>query len=237
MEFGERNFSAETARAGAVALCRANPTLTATDGTLVDVRAACAALARWNLRDDKDSQGTVLWRQFWANAVQAPDLWQVPFTAAHPLTTPNTLNTASTTVRHALADAVERMNALHVPVSAPLSAAQVTDITGHPLTVPGCGDLEGCYNVVDSQDDSQLHDDGRFGPIVFGSSFMMVADMSKQGPTARTILSYSESTDPNSPHHGDQTTLFARKQWVTDRFSEHDITTDRQLTTTVLAGR
>jgi acyl-homoserine-lactone acylase len=65
----------------------------------------------------------------------------------------------------------------------------------------------------------------------------MVADMSKKGPIARTILSYSESTNPNSPHHGDQTKLFARKQWVIDRFSEHDITADRQLTTTVLNGR
>ncbi|HEX3590050.1 MAG TPA: penicillin acylase family protein [Pseudonocardiaceae bacterium] len=169
--------------------------------------------------------------------VQAPDLWQVPFAAAHPRTTPNTLNTASTTVRHAMADAVERMNALHVPVSAPLSAAQVTDVTGRPLAVPGCGDVEGCYSVVDSQDDGQLHDNGQFGPINFGSSFMMVADMSKKGPIARTILSYSESTNPNSPHHGDQTKLFARKQWVIDRFSEHDITADRQLTTTVLNGR
>src|SRR6201999_3516119 len=104
------------------ALCRANPTLTATDGAAVDVRAACAALAAWNLRDDRTSQGAVLWRQFWANAAQAPDLWLVPFSAAHPLTTPNTLDTASVAVRHALADAVQRMNALHVPVTAPLSA-------------------------------------------------------------------------------------------------------------------
>jgi acyl-homoserine-lactone acylase len=237
MEFGEQNFSAEVTRDDAVALCRANPTLTATDGTTVDVRSACAALAAWNLRDDLTSQGAVLWRQFWANAIQAPDLWQVPFDAAHPLTTPNTLNTASAGVSQALADAVERLNALHVPVNAPLSAAQVTDVTGTPLAVPGCGDLEGCYSVVDSQDDSQLHDNGQFGPIVFGSSFMMVADMSKQGPTARTILTYSESANPNSPHHGDQTKLFAKKQWVTDRFSAHDIAADPQLTTTVLSGR
>jgi hypothetical protein len=44
-------------------------------------------------------------------------------------------------------------------------------------------------------------------------------------------------TNPNSPHHGDQTKLFARKQWVTDRFSAHDIAADPQLTTTVLTGR
>jgi acyl-homoserine-lactone acylase len=237
MEFGEQNFSAESARAGAVALCTAHPTLTATDGTAVDMRAACAALAGWNLRDDRNSRGAVLWREFWTNAIQAPDVWQVPFTAAHPLTTPNTLDTARADVRHSLADAVEHLNALHVPVTAPLSAAQVTEITGRPLAVPGCGDVEGCYSVVDSQDDSQLHDNGQFGPVVFGSSFMMVADLSKQGPTARTILTYSESTNPDSPHHGDQTKLFARKQWVTDRFSEHDITTDPQLTTTVLSGR
>jgi len=31
--------------------------------------------------------------------------------------------------------------------------------------------------------------------------------------------------------------LFAKKQWVTDQFTEHEIMTDPYLTITVLAGR
>jgi acyl-homoserine-lactone acylase len=40
---------------------------------------------------------------------------------------------------------------------------------------------------------------------------------------ARTILTYSESTDPTNPHYADQTALFSQKQWVTDRFCASDI--------------
>ena len=37
-------------------------------------------------------------------------------------------------------------------------------------------------------------------------------------PNARTILTYSESTDPTDPHYADQTALFSQKKWVVDRF-------------------
>ncbi|HEX4701451.1 MAG TPA: penicillin acylase family protein, partial [Pseudonocardiaceae bacterium] len=150
-ELSDRNLSGELARDATVALCRANPTLVASDGTAVDVRAACSVLAAWNLHDDPDSQGAVLWRQFWANAVITPDVWTVPFDPAHPATTPNTLNTASAVVRRALADAVRRLAALHVPLSEPLSAAQITNVGGPAIPVPGCGNGEGCYNVVDGE--------------------------------------------------------------------------------------
>ncbi|MFF2147525.1 hypothetical protein [Kitasatospora sp. NPDC058190] len=39
--FGDRDHSGEFGRDAVVALCRADPVLTATDGTTVDVRAAC----------------------------------------------------------------------------------------------------------------------------------------------------------------------------------------------------
>jgi acyl-homoserine-lactone acylase len=59
--------------------------------------------------------------------------------------------------------------------------------------------------------------------VIFGSSFMMVAQLTPRGPVARTLLSYSESSNPDSPHHGDQTRLFAAKRWVTDRYTEAEI--------------
>jgi len=235
-ELSGRNLSAELARAATVSMCRANPTLTAADGTAVDVRKACAVLAAWDTRENTDSRGAVLWRQYWLdlNAGQQPGTWNVPFDPAHPATTPNTLNTASADVRRALASAVERMTALHLPLDEPLSAAQFTQVGGPDTAVPGCGNGEGCYSIVGSS--GLLGDNGKFGPVVFGSSFIMVADLSPHGPTARTILTYSESANPASPHHGDQTALFSRKQWVTDRFTEHDIDSDPHLTITVLRG-
>ncbi len=69
-----------------------------------------------------------------------------------------------------------------------------------------------------------------------GSSFIMAVEMTTHGPVARTILTYSESANPTSPHYADQTTLFSHKQWVTERFTEAQIDADPTLQVTVLYG-
>jgi Penicillin amidase len=63
------------------------------------------------------------------------------------------------------------------------------------------------------------------------------AEVTPAGPRARTILTYSESANPASPHYTDQTVLFSHKQWVTERFTQAQITSDPQLTITILRGQ
>lgn len=48
-------------------------------------------------------------------------------------------------------------------------------------------------------------------------------------PVARTLLAYSQSSDPGSPHHADQTLLYSQERWVTARFCERDILRDPAL--------
>ncbi|GAA1948501.1 penicillin acylase family protein [Amycolatopsis minnesotensis] len=232
--YGDRNYSAEQARDAVVALCRANPRLTTADGKAVDVREACTVLAGWDLRGDPDSRGAVLWREFWTGASRAADLWTVPFDARHPATTPNTLNQGSTVVRQALAAAVQRMTGLGVPLDAPLSAAQQTTVGGPAVPVPGCTGAEGCYNVVGRAE--PLGENGRYSPVTFGSSFVLATELTAAGPRTATLLTYSQSTDPTSPHHNDQTRLFARKQWVAERYTEDQIRRSPQLLTTAVTG-
>ena len=49
------------------------------------------------------------------------------------------------------------------------------------------------------------------------------------------------ATSPDHPppatHYTNQTTLFSRKQWVTERFTQAQITSDPQLATTILRGQ
>ncbi|MFI6094712.1 penicillin acylase family protein [Lentzea sp. NPDC051213] len=222
--YGDRNHSAEQARDAVVALCRTEPL----------PASACAALAGWDLRADPDSRGAVLWREFWLRAVKTPGLWTVPFDPARPATTPNTLNTAG--VRQALVASVQRMTDLGLPFDAPLSAAQRTEIGGTPLPVPGCTGEEGCYNVVGSLPTGPLGADGRFPPVTFGASFVMATELTATGPRTATLLTYSQSTDPTSPHHNDQTRLFARKQWVSERYTPGEISSSRQLRVDVITG-
>ena len=47
-----------------------------------------------------------------------------------------------------------------------------------------------------------------------GSSYIQVVSFDDAGPVADAVLSYSQSTDPASPHYGDQTRLYSAKQWV-----------------------
>jgi len=230
---GDRDYSAELARAAAVAMCRAHPVLPASDGQPVDVRAACDALAAWNGMGDPGSRGAVLWRQFFNTAAQATnkDPWRVPFDPAHPLTTPRAFDTSLPAVQHALADVVQYFQANHIPLNEPLGTAQ----RYATIPVPGCTDTEGCFNVVDST--GPLSTGGVFPDVSDGSSFIMAIELTPAGPRTRTILTYSESANPASPHYTDQTRLFSRKQWVTERFTQAQITSDPQLATTILRGQ
>jgi acyl-homoserine-lactone acylase len=104
---------------------------------MVEVSAGCGTLDAWSGRDAVGDRGAVLWREFWLRAARMPDVWSVPFDPNRPVAAPNTLNIASTGVRQALADAVLRLAQLHVPVDAPLSAAQYTTVGGGEPPVPG----------------------------------------------------------------------------------------------------
>ncbi|MET7854382.1 penicillin acylase family protein [Streptomyces avermitilis] len=47
-------------------------------------------------------------------------------------------------------------------------------------------------------------------------------------------LTYGQSANPASPHYTDQTRLFSRKQWVTERFTKSEIASDPALKVTTL---
>jgi acyl-homoserine-lactone acylase len=48
---------------------------------------------------------------------------------------------------------------------------------------------------------------------VHGTSYIQIVSFDAKGPVADAILSYSQSTDPASPHFADQTRAYAAKQW------------------------
>ena len=45
----------------------------------------------------------------------------------------------------------------------------------------------------------------------------------------RTILTYSQSTNPNSPYFADQTRMFSNKEWVDEAYCEDEIAADPNL--------
>ncbi|MFD5559496.1 penicillin acylase family protein [Kitasatospora griseola] len=233
--FGNRVQSAELDRDDAVALCRAHPAITASDGTRVDVRAACDVLAAWDTRADAASRGTVLWQAYQrALAGTRSRAWQtVPYDPARPLTTPRGIAADNADAQRAFADAVLRLAATGVPVNAAIGDVQRW--AGIPLH--GCTGEIGCFNVLTAGPDSGAG--GGTYPAAgagapHGSSFLMATELTRQGPRTRTLLTYGQSADPTSPHFTDQTRRYAAEQWVTERFTEAEIGSAPGLTVTTL---
>ena len=147
------------------------------------------------------------------------------------LTTPRDLNTGRADVRAALADAVEAVTAAHRPLDAPIDAAQRYQSIG----LGGCTQFEGCFNAIEPP--GGLDPTGHYPDVSFGTSFLMATQLTAAGPRTRTLLLYSESGNPASPHFLDQTRRYAAGQWVTERFTRTEIATDPALRVETLDPR
>ena len=74
-----------------------------------------------------------------------------------------------------------------------------------------------------------------FGDVNHGSSFVQAVELTPGCPKARTILTYSQSTNEESPFYADQIRLYANKGWVTPPFCKKD--TDKLRATSLAATR
>ncbi|MCC3776468.1 penicillin acylase family protein [Streptomyces sp. UNOB3_S3] len=71
---------------------------------------------------------------------------------------------------------------------------------------------------------------GGYTEVGMGSSHIQAVGWDGSGcPVARTLLTYSESSNTASPHYSDQTELFSRGRMVKSRFRERDILASPQL--------
>ncbi|MFG1822697.1 penicillin acylase family protein [Microbispora bryophytorum] len=210
---GKRNLTFELMRSDLLKLCRTHPG--------ADVREACRTLSEWDGRATLDGEGAVLWREFLTRLGRPA--WRVPFDPARPLTTPSGLKIDDPAVRQALADAALFFRSNRIPLT--LTPGQAQSYSSIPL--PGCTEGEGCFDRV--RTGGPLGTDGRYPEVDTGSSFMMAVELTPGGPRTRTVLTYSLSANPASPHHTDQTALFSRGEWVTERFTAAEIAADPQL--------
>jgi acyl-homoserine-lactone acylase len=220
-----RNGSAELAKAGVVGACRARGG--------ADLAEACEVLAAWDGRAGTDARGAVLWRETWTRLANAGVPWLTPFDPADPVNTPRDLDASSDKVLEALRGAVADLRAKGIALAAPLGELQAEARGSERIGIPGCTEGEGCFNIIGAPRDAQ----GRYDPN-FGSSFVMAAGFDAKGrPFGESVLSYSQSGNPRSPHYADQTRLFSRGEWLPMRFTEKQIKADPNYTRKVVTGR
>lgn len=203
---------------------------TAGDGSVVDVSEACGVFEAWDRTTNTDSEGALLFDRFWRRlnaVVPRGQFWRVPFSAADPVSTPNTLNTDAPGFATALADTVKDLRAAGVALDAKLGDHQFVVRNGLRIPVPGGTESLGVWNKIESP---WRPAEGVYAEVSSGSSHIQAVGWDGgRCPVARTLLTYSQSSNPNSPHHLDQTRLFSAEKWVTSRFCEKDILSSPKL--------
>jgi acyl-homoserine-lactone acylase len=192
-------------------------------------------LQAWDLHENLNSRGAILFRRFWDRAVQAqPSPYSHPFDPSDPVHTPYGLNTANPQVRVALGDAINDLQTAHLPLDA--SPGQVQFATRGSQKIPihgGPGDPNGEFNAIYN---NWIPGQGLSDPILGSSYVQAVTWHNSACPDTRTILTYSLSTNPRSPFYADQTRLFSQKRWVTERFCAADVLAHTLSTTTLSSG-
>jgi acyl-homoserine-lactone acylase len=223
---GNRQYAGELWRDELVDYCKANPLLVGTAGP-VDVSAACPVLAAWNLRNELDAPGAVLFQRFAQRLLQRlpslptgvssgagladPTLYDVPFSPSDPVNTPRGLNTANPLVGAALADAVADLHGAGIPLDATLRDYQYDVRGGRRVPIHGGPGTLGVFNAINSTWNRKQG----YSNVPHGSSFIAAMGFFDKGCPARalTFVTYGESENQRSPHAADYTRAFSRKRW------------------------
>lgn len=223
-DFRNRQYAGELWRDAAVDLCEGNP-------YFGDVADACPVLRAWDLHDNIDSAGSVLFRRFTERALSlAP--WTTSFDANNPVYTPAGLDTTNPQVWQALHDAITDLKDSGIPLDAKLGDYQYRAVGATHIPIHGGPGELGNFNAISTE---RGWVSGKGYPNVnYGSSFIQAVQFTDGCPVGKSLLTYSESTNPDSPHFSDQTYLFSAKRWKPMLYCEDEIEADPNLTVTHL---
>jgi acyl-homoserine-lactone acylase len=189
---------------------------------------AADILEAWDNTASRGSNGAVLFVTFWmkyGKAAKQPyaEVWD----ESRPSSTPSGIGEPET-ARKAMAEAVkelkEKMGTLSVAwgdvhrlrrgkIDVPMGGfiSEYRDFRGYRF-----GDF-GSFRVINYD----KAPDGKF-VAKQGDSYILAVEFTSP-PTAYSICAYSQSDDPNSPHHTDQSVLFAAEKFKRAWFTEEDI--------------
>lgn len=202
--FANKSLAADMAMDEIAALCGSSAAMA--EGT----KRGCGALARWDRRFEATSRGAALFRAFWPRAARLPGLWAVPFNANDPVGTPRDLATEGAKgekLLAALAEAVAEIDSAGIALDARWGDVQQVIADGGAIPIHGGPGTLGILNMQES-----VPTPTGLTPR-HGTSYIQIVSFDKSGPVADAILSYSQSTNPTSPHAADQTRAYAEKRW------------------------
>jgi len=230
--YQNRHHSAELLLDGVRTLCAEEDNdVDVGGGVIVDVSEACAILGAWDATNNLDRVGPHIWREFWNRVRDTANLWAVPFDVSDPVHTPRDLNVGDPAVRAQamtdLAGAVKRLADGGIPLNSPWGDVQFdTRADGSIIPIPGGDGGSGVYDAIGS---GGLVDGVGYTPIFAGSSYIQAVSWDGSWPDVRGIVTYSQSTDPDSPHFSDMTYLFSEAGWIRFPYKPGEILEDPEL--------
>ena len=199
---------------------------------IVSVVEACAALSSWDGLTLLDSQGAHVWREMlgagiltFEDLLDARQLYAVSFNPADPLDTPTGLAPApedrADPLLQSLAIAVLRLEQANIAMDAPLGDIQFQKKNGQQIPIMGNVEFTGGMSIAvysgskDSKmpreeraevlnDTTDLTKEGY--QVNYGNSWMLTVEFTDDGPQAEAVMTYSQSSNPDSAHYQDQST-------------------------------
>ena len=217
-----RNYAAELVNDDVVIICDAVEDWTLYGASNQTMEQACSILGAWDTRHTIDSIGGHVFTEFWRIARNLPNLWAVPFDPTDPVNTPNQLNTADgelvEAVRQALASGVQVLLDNSIALDLPWGEVQFIERNGVNIPLPG-----GSGGMLFSVISANLVDGEGYSNVRAGNSYIHAVSWDETDcPDANAILTYSQSTNPASPHYDDATKLYSQSGWIDLPFCKRD---------------
>jgi acyl-homoserine-lactone acylase len=207
------NHAAELVLAEVIDICSSVSDWSAYSANPTEAAQACSVLADWDGAHRVDSVGGHIFYEFW-KASDTDNFWAVPFDPADPVHTPRDLNTGDEAVveavKQSFADGVDALVAAGIAMDVPWGEVQFSEKNGTRYGIHG-GDRSMMFSVIRSE----LIDGEGYSDIFTGNSYMQAVTWDESDcPDAYGILTFSQSTDPASPHYADATELYSNSQWI-----------------------
>ncbi|MEL7122495.1 MAG: penicillin acylase family protein [Bacteroidota bacterium] len=184
-----------------------------------EVKNAMSHLKKWDNTVAAASRGGLLF-EYWWNAyrskMKGKELYATPWSFDDPMNTPNGIADPEKAVT-AFSEAMDKMKEKYD--SWDLAWGDIHRLRLGDVDLPvggGPGGL-GCFRVLwfNETDDNKRRIRG-------GDGWQLAVEFSNP-PKAYSILAYGQSNNPDSPHHTDQTELFANNKMKVVRYAEDDV--------------
>ncbi|MBB65644.1 MAG: hypothetical protein CMO81_11340 [Waddliaceae bacterium] len=260
--FENRSYTADLLLDDLIEKIETQPSQQLANGKYLDLTPALEVLKSWDHKFSTESKGAHVFREF-VSSFRAgkrflqEDLFWIPFSVEDPLHTPRGLGSPQANgedlVRKSFAEAVDRVERAGLPVYASLGDVQYVRRGEEEIPLAGGDEFDGVLNIACFSDLGRgstalpvtepykvlnpVSGLGMEGYLVnYGTSYLMTVEYGPNGPNARAVLAYSQSSDPNHPNFNDQISLITQGNWREVLQSEEQILADPKLRLQTVSG-